>query len=76
MLVDHRDAQPVGGLDVADGDPRPRTSMMPASARWTPARIRMSVVLPAPFSPTTAWTSPGWSVEVDAGERRRPGRTA
>ena len=22
----------------------------------------MSVVLPAPFSPTTAWISPGWSV--------------
>ena len=70
VLVDHRDAQPVGGLDVADGDRAgPATAMLPASGCWTPARICMSVVLPAPFSPTTAWTSPRAKVDVHAAER-------
>src|SRR6266699_517080 len=32
--------------------------MMPRSGRWTPPRMRISVDLPAPFSPTTAWISP------------------
>ena len=31
----------------------------PASARWIPARIESSVVLPAPFGPITASSSPG-----------------
>src|SRR6266851_1818138 len=30
----------------------------PASGRYSPARMLMSVVLPAPFSPSSAWTSP------------------
>src|SRR5688572_13278896 len=33
--------------------------MRPASGRWTPARIFISVDLPAPFSPTSACASPG-----------------
>src|SRR5262245_57603847 len=33
--------------------------MRPASGRWTPARTFIRVDLPAPFSPTTASTSPG-----------------
>src|SRR3954465_14369679 len=33
--------------------------MRPASGRWTPVRTLMSVDLPAPFWPITAWTSPG-----------------
>ena len=37
-----------GDLDVT---PRPGT--------WTPWSIFISVLLPAPFSPITAWTSPG-----------------
>src|SRR6266478_5218527 len=32
--------------------------MTPRSGRWTPPRMRISVDLPAPFSPTTAWISP------------------
>src|SRR6266571_6200351 len=33
--------------------------MVPAFGRATPATIRANVLLPAPFSPTTACTSPG-----------------
>ena len=36
----------------------PAISMLPLSARCTPPRMRMSVDLPAPFSPTSAWISP------------------
>src|ERR1700751_5409040 len=32
--------------------------MRPRSGPWTPPRMRISVDLPAPFSPTTAWISP------------------
>src|SRR5260221_11805029 len=32
--------------------------MTPRSGRWTPPRMRISVDLPAPFSPTAAWISP------------------
>src|SRR5215469_13678675 len=37
-------------------EPRKRT--VPASARYTPARILIRVDLPAPFSPSSAWISP------------------
>src|SRR4051812_47073948 len=33
--------------------------MRPPSGRWTPVRTLISVDLPAPFWPITAWTSPG-----------------
>src|SRR4051812_38134557 len=36
----------------------PRTRVDPASGRSTPHRILISVLLPAPFSPTSAWISP------------------
>ena len=36
----------------------PSRLMLPLSGWWTPARILTSVLLPAPFSPTSAWTSP------------------
>src|SRR5437588_820673 len=36
----------------------PSSSISPSSASTTPARIFISVDLPAPFSPTTAWTWP------------------
>src|SRR2546429_751963 len=32
--------------------------MTPPSGRCTPPRMQISVDLPAPFSPTTAWISP------------------
>src|SRR4029453_14803419 len=37
----------------------PATSTPPASGRITPERILTRVLLPAPFAPTSAWTSPG-----------------
>src|SRR5579862_5688693 len=39
----------------------PSTSKVPASGWYTPASIFTSVDLPAPFSPTRAWASPGYS---------------
>ncbi len=39
--------------------PAPGPSTVPALAGCTPARIDSSVVLPAPFGPTTATSSPG-----------------
>ena len=36
----------------------PSTRIVPVSGWWTPARILTRVLLPAPFSPTSAWTSP------------------
>src|SRR6516165_6066047 len=36
----------------------PSRRITPRSGRWTPPRMRISVDLPAPFSPTTAWISP------------------
>ena len=37
---------------------RPFTSTVPASGAYIPARMRISVDFPAPFSPTSAWISP------------------
>ena len=37
---------------------RPSTSMLPPSGRTAPAMILISVLLPAPFSPSTAWMEP------------------
>ena len=36
----------------------PSTAIVPASARYRPLRMFISVVLPAPFSPSSAWISP------------------
>ena len=43
---------------------RPAISIVPLSGRCTPARILTSVLLPEPFSPTTAWTSPARAANV------------
>src|SRR5262249_48156556 len=37
----------------------PPISMAPESGRCTPSKMRIRVDLPAPFSPTSAWISPG-----------------
>ena len=44
------------GLEKCRAAPSTRT--VPRSGRQTPPRMRISVDLPAPFSPTTAWISP------------------
>src|SRR5690349_21633188 len=38
---------------------RPFTRTTPSSGRYSPASTFMSVLLPAPFSPSSAWISPG-----------------
>jgi hypothetical protein len=40
---------------------RPRTAIVPASGRTAPVRIFTRVLLPAPFAPMSAWTSPAWT---------------
>ncbi len=49
---------------VDRGERRPSTSIEPRSGRWTPVRILTSVLLPEPFSPTIACTSPRRSSNV------------
>src|SRR5918995_2627370 len=39
----------------------PRSTISPSSGVWTPERIFIRVLLPAPFSPTSPWISPGSS---------------
>ena len=46
-----------------------RCWMWPASTPVAPVRMRVSVLLPAPFSPTSAWISPAAGCEVDAAQR-------
>ena len=54
---------PIPSRRASRGDSRGRamssTSTTPASGWRRPAAICMRVVLPAPFSPRSAWTSPG-----------------
>jgi hypothetical protein len=53
---------------------RPLTNKEPVSGEWTPARIFMSVLLPAPFSPTTESTSPGISRRLTELSALTPGK--
>src|SRR5215211_820200 len=51
----------------------PRMRSTPVSGRWTPARILTSVDLPAPFSPTSACTSPRWrAIDTSSSARIAP----
>ena len=47
----------------------PSKRIWPLSAAWVPATHLISVDLPAPLSPTSAITSPGADLEVDAAQR-------
>ena len=42
----------------------PSIAIVPASARSAPASTFISVLLPAPFSPMSAWTCPAWSSKL------------
>ena len=50
-------AAPAAAGDANDTD-LPSSSTRPSSGATTPARILISVDLPAPFSPSTAWMRP------------------
>src|SRR5215475_14488822 len=41
----------------------PSTSRRPENSGCTPAMIFISVLFPAPFSPTRPWISPAWSAK-------------
>jgi hypothetical protein len=42
----------------------PRTTTEPLSGEISPPRIRSSVVLPAPFGPSSAWISPAGGLRI------------
>ena len=51
----------------------PNRRIVPPSGAWSPNSTFMSVVLPAPFSPTSAWIVPGATRSVTPSfARRRP----
>src|SRR5215210_2236843 len=60
----------------------PFRKISPSSGRYSPVRMLDSVVLPAPFSPSSACTSPGaaskstWSLATTAGKRLVTPRSA
>ena len=75
LLVDHPDAEPLGRLRRIDARRRCRRSKIsPSSARSAPARIFISVDLPAPFSPTSDEHFAGANVERNVGERAHAGK--
>src|SRR6202035_913744 len=47
------------GDSISTGLPSTRTS--PSSGLYRPYRTDINVDLPAPFSPSRAWTSPAWT---------------
>ena len=54
------------------GSPKRRT--VPWSGRWMPVRILISVDLPAPFSPSSAWISPGRRTKSTSSRALTPGK--
>src|SRR5690349_8891433 len=52
---------------------RPSTRTTPSSGRYSPARTFMSVLLPAPFSPRSAWISPARRSKSTWSFARTPG---
>ena len=55
-------ARAPGRASARAGRGRDRDGSTPAVGRWTPARILISVLFPAPFSPSSASTSPPCTV--------------
>ena len=53
----------------------PSIAMLPASARYAPASTFIKVDLPAPFSPTSACTSPRLTSNETPSSARTPGNT-
>src|SRR5688572_32910618 len=63
-------ARDTAGLIAATG--RPATDKVPESAGTAPVITLMSVDFPAPFSPTSAWTSPSWRSNDTPDNARTP----
>src|SRR5690606_7486435 len=59
------------GLSMRTGSARRR--MRPSSGRSAPVRIFISVLFPAPFSPTSAWISPRPTSNVTSSSAFTPG---
>ena len=59
VLVDHADAAGDGVGRAGQVDLLPSSRISPSSGRASPYRTFIRVVLPAPFSPSRAWISPG-----------------
>ena len=73
FLVDDADAalpRRVGRIDASPS--RRRVMIVPESGRTAPARIFISVDLPAPFSPTTAWIVPRSTVRFMSASATTP----
>ena len=76
LLVDHGDACAARVVRAGAGD-RARRRGGSRPRPWAARRrgFLSSVLLPAPFSPTSAWISPGRDAEVDPRRARRWART-
>src|SRR3990170_7382073 len=61
------------GVAMSTGCPSSRTR--PCSRDRAPAKIFIRVDLPAPFSPTRAWTSPGNTSKETSSRARTPGKS-
>ena len=62
---------PIAGARGGLRGSRPKSSARPESGRRSPSRSERAVVLPAPFGPSSASTSPCLELEVDGVERDR-----
>ena len=68
-MVTMPSARAAAGSGIATASPARR--MLPPGSAWcTPARIFISVDLPAPFSPIRAWTSPAQAENVTPASAR------
>ena len=64
----------VASAGSGEGDGRPARRISPVSGRRTPAMILISVDLPAPFSPSTAWIVPRRQAKSTASRARTPAK--
>ena len=72
FLEDGGDAARAGRRPDWPGDrAAPSSRIVPSSGRTAPARIWMKVLLPAPFSPSRACTSPARARELGVASARR-----
>ena len=72
MLMDDGDAEVLRLLRRVQFDRPPFNEICPSVGRLAPQMDRISVDLPAPFSPSRAWISPRRIWMIDAVERARP----